>query len=390
MTDRPNDRFRGLTRRDVLRLGALSALGATGLRTTGAAERRPLAERPQAAPHSLETISGSPRERGRAYGQRFSEEIRRFLDVQIYAAFAERPAEKDELLRYAGACLEPIRQLSTELVEELEGLAEGSGLGLEEHVLIALHEELWHRGVIPSTAHCTAIAVGPPDTRDGKTFVAESWDWMVNLYGTSRMLLWERADGPSVLSYSYPGLWIGAGVNSAGIALCWTSAPDKSIPGPAVGVPSYLLIAHLLYQPSLEAVEEEAKRAAQAGWFTFVMADGDGRLLNIEGSPKRVVTEWGRGTMARVYYGTREMTGTPAGQPVPRHPQCARMLELLAGAKGRLDRATLEASYADHESTICKHFGTLDVVLFDATERVAHVTRGPGCLGQWQSFRFPP
>ncbi|HUT89799.1 MAG TPA: hypothetical protein VMY37_09900 [Thermoguttaceae bacterium] len=80
---------------------------------------------------------------------------------------------------------------------------------------------------------------------------------------------------------------------------------------------------------------EEARRCGQAGWFTLVMADGDGRLLNVEGSPERIATEWGRGTMARVYYGTREMTRTPEGQPIPRHPRCARMLELLAGAKGR-------------------------------------------------------
>ena len=125
-----------------------------------------------------------------------------------------------------------------EVIDEMEGMAEGSGLRLEEHVLITLHEELWHRGVIPSAEHCTAVAVGPPATSDGNTYVGESWDWFTPLYGKSQMLLWKRADGPSVLCYSYPGLWTGAGMNSAGIALCWTSAFDKTIAGPAIGVPS--------------------------------------------------------------------------------------------------------------------------------------------------------
>ena len=42
-------------------------------------------------------------------------------------------------------------------------MAEGSGLRPEEIVLITLHEELYHRGVLPKVPHCTAVSVGPPD-----------------------------------------------------------------------------------------------------------------------------------------------------------------------------------------------------------------------------------
>lgn len=380
-----------LTRREVLSVCAGSAIAAVGMSSAAAAERRPVDERPEAGDHTLVTIAGSPRERGRVYGRRFAEAIREFLDAQIYAAFDKDNNIRDELFRYAAACLAPIRQLSPELVDELEGMAEGSGLRLEEHLLITLQEELWHRGVLPGIEHCTAVAAGPPATGDGHTYVGESWDWFPQLYGKSQMLLWKGSGGPSVLSYSYPGLRTGAGLNSAGIALCWTSAFDKSIPGPAVGVPSYVLIAHLLAQPTLEAVEAEARRAKQAGWFTFVMADGDGRLLNIEGSPERLATEWGSGSMARVYYGTREMTRTPAGQPIECHPQCARMRELLADASGRIDRAAMQGFFADHETKwICKHFSSIDAMVFDTTSRTAYVTRGPGCLGRWRAFSFNP
>jgi isopenicillin-N N-acyltransferase-like protein len=370
--------------------GAAAAVAAaSGLSSAQTVGRSPLSERPKADDHVLVTIAGPPRQRGRTYGRRFSGAIRQFLNTEIYGEFAKEKTNREKLLRYAGACLKPIRELSSELADELEGMAEGSGLELEEHVLITLQEELWHRGVIPGPGHCTAVAAGPPATCDGKTYVGESWDWFPRLYGKSQMLLWNRDGGPSVLSYSYPGLWTGAGINSAGIALCWTSAFDKSIPGPAVGVPSYVLIAHLLYQRTLEAVEEEAKRAAQAGWFTFVLADGKGRLLNVEGSPDRMATQWGRGTMARVYYGTRRMTRTPAGQPIECHPQCARMRQLLDGAEGRIDLAAVKRFFADHETRwICKHFGSLDAMVFDTTSRLAHVTRGPGCLGQWKSFSF--
>ena len=40
----------------------------------------------------------------------------------------------------------------------------------------------------------------------------------------------------------------------------------------------------------------------------------------------------------------------------------------------------------DRCTTIWKHFGTLDVMVFNTTRREAHITRGPGCLGRWQQF----
>ena len=67
-----------------------------------------------------------------------------------------------------------------------------------------------------------------------------------------------------------------------------------------VGIPSYVLLTHLLYQESLDDVIHEAKRATNAGWFTFVMGDARGRLLNIEGSPEKIVIESSRGACSPV------------------------------------------------------------------------------------------
>src|SRR5262249_1707106 len=154
-------------------------------------------------------------------------------------------------------------------------------------------------------------------------YVGQTWDWMTSVAGLSSVVLWKRPEGPDLLGYGYPGLWCGAGLNTAGIALCWTSA--GSGPGPRVGVPSYALLTHLLYQDSLAAVAAEAKRSAQAGWFTFVLADGDGNLLNIEGSPTEVVTEKHRGRLARVGYGSRAMTRTAEGAEPKTHARCHKM-----------------------------------------------------------------
>jgi hypothetical protein len=366
-----------LDRRTFLREGALAAA--------------PLAlaiDRPAGpAAHTLTVIAGGPRDRGRAYGRSFRDAIRSFLDREIYRAFIGKPSPREAMLRYAGACARAVRAFSAELHEEMEGVAEGSGLRLEEVVLLNLHEELGRKKVLPAVGHCTAVAVGPPDTA-GHTFVGQTWDWMPSVAGLSNMLLWQRSAGPSVLAYAFPGLWVGAGLNSAGLALCWTSAMGGSASGPRVGVPSYALLTHLLYQPTLEAVAAEARRAKHAGWFTFVMADGKGDLLNVEGSPEAVAVEKHRGRLARVGFGSAAMTRTPKGARIKLHPRAHKMLDLLAAERGRNGRETFQRHFGDPKCAICVGKNTLDLMVFDTTERVAFVSRGPAYGLTWKRFTF--
>ena len=342
-----------------------------------------------AAPFELTTVSGKPRDRGRAYGKQFAAGIDDFLNREIYQAFTDKPHSQGGMLRYAEACLKEVKALSPSLVEEVEGIAEGSGKTPQELVLMSLHEELYHRSPLPMHGHCTAVAAGPPATADGHTYVGQTWDWMQSVAGMSSAVLVKRDEGPSLLAYGFPGLWCGAGLNSAGIALCWTSAAlgdGKQGPGPRVGIPSYLLLTHLLYQESLEDVISEARRARHAGWFTFVMADGDGKLLNLEGSPEKLAVEKRRGNMARVLYGSREMTATPDDQPVKFHARCQLMLDHFAGSKGKIDRAWLQECFADAQRGICVGPATIDLMVYDCTAREAYLSRGPDYGVQWRKF----
>jgi isopenicillin-N N-acyltransferase-like protein len=334
-------------------------------------------------------IAGSPRGRGKKYGSLFKDDIAAFLDREIYQAFIEKPSPKDRLLKYAGACAEVIRKDTPEIYDELAGMAEGSGLKLEEHVLLTAHEELYHRGEIPLVEHCTAVAAGPNVT-SGDTYVGQTWDWMQSVFGLSQMLHWQRTEGPSLLAYSFPGLWVGAGLNSAGLALCWTSA-DLGKPGQkiAVGLPAYVILAHLMYQESLAAVEEEARRVKNAGWFTFVMADGEGNLLNVEGSPDGIVLEKSRGQMVRIGFGSREMIKTPIGQDVPRHARCEKMSTLLSDAEGKVDLAAMQEFFASPTCGINVGKSTIDMMVFDTTNRTAYLSRGPSYAADWREFTFP-
>src|SRR5262249_10805005 len=149
-------------------------------------------------------------------------------------------------------CAKEVKNYAPLIHDELEGMAEGSGLKLEEVVLITLQEEVgYQQGMLPPSGHCTVLAAGSPDTSDGNTYVGQNWDWPDPIYGISSLLLWKRPEGSHLLAYAYPGLWVGAGLNSAGIALCWSSGAQRvgeKLGGPRVGIPAYVLIAQMLYQ----------------------------------------------------------------------------------------------------------------------------------------------
>jgi hypothetical protein len=178
-------------------------------------------------------------------------------------------------------------------------------------------------------------------------------------------------------------------MNTAGVALVWTWGDRMGIKGPRVGIPSYVLIAQMLYQDTLAGAIREAERARHAGWFNFVLGDKKGQLATVEGTPEKLVVQQPRGHTARASFACREILGE-----AKLHPQCQRMFDLLAESKGKLDRATLQGFFGDHKSTICKHPDskgggfTVDSMLFDCTTLEAHVSRGPGCSGRWKTFRF--
>lgn len=357
--------------------------------------------------HTLVTIAGTPRERGLQYGKQFHDAMHAFLEREIIAIRAPRTSRAD-LLRYAHGCGELIRSYSPTISEELTGMAEGSGLTFDEIVLITAHEEVAGHadGELPPVTHCTALAAAPPDTSDGCTYVGQNWDWMDSVYGLSQMLLWKRTEGPSLLSYSYPGLWAGAGLNDRGVSLCWTWGDGLGIKSPRVGIPAYVLIAQMLYQETLDDAIEEVRRAKHAGWFAFVLADGEGNIAAVDGTPEKLAIQRLKGHTARASYACREVLGGKENEPLGMHPQCGRMFDLLGTGKGKLDRAALQATFTDHHQwqqgekrgAICKHPRldengnpkgfTVDSMLFDCTNKVAYISRGPGCSGRWQTFGF--
>ncbi len=130
---------------------------------------------------------------------------------------------------------------------------------------------------------CTAFAATGRATRSGRTLLGQSWDNYLEWYeGFPSLLLRRRSkEGLEVLSYAYPGMLAAAGINSAGIALCWNSVPRLKL---KIGVPTYVIVAEVLRQETIGNALAAVFRAERAGCFNFLLADEE-EIYNLEATP---------------------------------------------------------------------------------------------------------
>jgi isopenicillin-N N-acyltransferase-like protein len=233
-------------------------------------------------------VSGDPNERGYSYGEAYNEKISRFLKECFYDAFTmgkTKDASKEQMLRFAKRYTPYIEDYSPEVYEEMKGIADGSGKTLEEIVLLSLHEERFILGEEELMRHCTAFAVTGPATKNGETYIGQTWDEGYEDFweGDKPLLLHEiRKTGPDILAYTYPGLLAGAGMNSEGLSITWTSTPRAPF---EIGVPTYVIIAEVLRKKTIVEALQVIIKTKRAGSFKFTIADKYGEIYVVEATP---------------------------------------------------------------------------------------------------------
>jgi isopenicillin-N N-acyltransferase-like protein len=161
----------------------------------------------------IEARGGTYREVGKQIGAQAKPQILNmlaYLRENVPAGFSW-----DQMLDHSKAYLAPSRVVYPQYVEELEGIAEGSGVSFED-VFVSMCEELWESPVLHG---CTDMAARGRATVDGTTLIAHTNDLSLSS-GTRLVILKIQAgDEPEILAVSPGGVAISAGYNAAKISL---------------------------------------------------------------------------------------------------------------------------------------------------------------------------
>ena len=264
----------------------------------------------------LVEISGPPRDRGRSYGVQAHARIRH--SIASYARlFAYCGIDWGDAQMRALGFRDAIAATSTDLLEEIGGIAEGAGVTEAEILTLNARTEIlpstyssppadaWPEALarnraaaVPDWGECTALAVLPGASRDGGTWLAQNWDWIGAQRAAMVLLRVTDQRGRRLLTLTEAGMLAKIGCNDRGFGVCLNilrSVDDGREPG----VPVHVLLRHLLDCDDVDAACATARALQHGASSNILAADRGGHAASIEVSPRGVaVIVPGGGTLA--------------------------------------------------------------------------------------------
>jgi len=175
------------------------------------------------APFPLVELAGSPRERGRQHGKAVPDRIKR--GITMYAeSLLKNGVDWAQLAQRAEAMVPVVERFDPTYVEEMRGIAEGSGepfagimlMNARTEMVAAARKQQADKSVPDG---CTAALALPEASADGVLLHGQNWDWRAECAETGVVLRIRRDDGPDILTFTEAGGLARSGLNSAGIGL---------------------------------------------------------------------------------------------------------------------------------------------------------------------------
>jgi isopenicillin-N N-acyltransferase-like protein len=316
-------------------------------------------------PLPLLRVAGGHREVGRALGAATAPVLRHAV---AFDAALPAGRSRDEQLALAGRYRAATLAATPWLVAEIDGAAEGAGVD-PLALFAASVEEIWPArpsqvGTVERVAgRCSDLVVGPPWTADGHLWVAHTNDLGEGSEAQLVAVEWRVPGEPVVFSLGI-GPWISVGWNGAGLSLTGNELTPND---ERVGVPRLLMVREQLTATTLEAAIALALRTDRASSYNTVLADGEGRVANVEGSGgDAVVRRLAAGeTLAHTNHYVEPAMLRYEGDPayarrsaVRYGRACALLAAATAAGPGTVTPAVLRGWLADHAGapdSICRH-----------------------------------
>lgn len=358
-------------------------------------------------------ISGDAHDRGVQHGSQTQDLVRKGVDFYVNMWEQNTGGSRAEVLELAAGFADPIGEFDAEILSEIEGIAAGAEVPLEEVLLINARYELMIATVFDndssgSPGECTSLAAAGEAT-GGHALIAQNWDWTVEA-GERCVLVEIRQEGrPDLLTHVEAGMIGHKGLNTAGLGLCanaMSSHHDRFAPA----VPVWVLGRAALNCESLYQVEEKMNRAQRTASVNFTVASIRGDVGAVEVTPKDVkvvAPTRGRVSHGNVFAGLSPERDVEDRLAVlfPQFCDRARRAEELVQEED-VSVERLKSMLVDHENrpeSICRHWEdapddtpegllleTVASVIMDLNEGKLWVTAGPPCQESYDEHVLSP
>ena len=237
-------------------------------------------------------LTGSYYDMGFAHGPTYADDIRRYTEERVSlageAGWTGHTLTRDEVLSLGEACVAEHEAYAPDLMDELRGIADATGLSLAELVITngftdfvdTVYTYARQKVATPLAADdCTAFIVPNHRGAEGHGIFGQTWD----MHATSTefvILLRCRPDNaPSCLTFTITGCIGMIGMNDAGIVV----GINNLLGGDGqVGVTWPFVVRKALQQTDIESALRCITEAKLAGAHNYLLFDKEGNGYNIE------------------------------------------------------------------------------------------------------------
>jgi isopenicillin-N N-acyltransferase-like protein len=364
-------------------------------------------------------LSGTPYELGYQHGLAYPTEIQALAEERVELSSSKnwtgQELSRQQVLDLAEACLPYHAAYAPELMEELRGMSQATGVGVAELVILngftdfidvvynveAIAPELVRSGqATPMPAHpgadnCTAFIVSPEAAAEGQGFYGQTWDMHATATPYVILLRGKPAGGLRFLALTIIGCVGMIGMNEAGIAV----GVNNLVGGDGQpGVTWPFVIRKVLAQDNLDAALACVTEARLAGAHNYMLVDAQGWGYNVEAMSSRYqVDEVREGSLVHTNHCliSRNVEVERARLPKSRHSSETRLnqAQRLLG-QGKVSLADLFMLTRNHEAVngICVHpeeplhLESCSATIMRPATREMWAVWGPPCQGEYERF----
>jgi isopenicillin-N N-acyltransferase-like protein len=345
------------------------------------------------------SLKGSPYEIGFQHGQQASERVEQSVN-NYKMMFMVLGGSWEEICAETEKFMPILNRLYPDLVEEMKGVADGSGQEFSAILAINARSELLVNKTRLIGEGCTSFAVHPEKT-GGPTLMGQNWDFPILQKDSVIILRIEQPGKPKILMVTEAGIVGKIGFNETGVGICMNAIITDAIQS---GTPLHIVMRGVLDSWNLSSAMQRVAKSKTASSINFIIAQHSVTAVNMEVTPRDFEPTFPRdGFIAHT-----------------NHLLCDRLLsgvtdfgrEMGTDSFLRLDRANRLFSEATHiniaklkeiqrdhysyPTGICRHLDPADPmmiasvfgVVMDLQEKVMYIAPGQPCENEYTSVKL--
>jgi isopenicillin-N N-acyltransferase-like protein len=333
---------------------------------------------------------------------------RTYLDLVAAGGPGVEPLTEDEVLSYAKRHEPFIAQYAPDLLDEMQGIAEGARIAFSRILALNCVAEVrrlrWpdvRRSMtdrqVPDDAHggCTCLSVQGEAT-GREVILAQTYD-IEPIWTPIMFRIAEFDEQPEALVFSHAGILCQAGMNAAGISLV-ASAIRVSDQQP--GVPAPLIARMILQTTRLGSAADALVLTRRTVGIHYVIASEIG-ILDVETTATRHAIRYVDEPVFTCSNHIQSASLASLSLQLPAngtYVRDGRMRRLLNDHAGRITPDVLKiclSDHADHPHSICSHaiegVSTAEsraAVILRPAQRVMLFSDGPPCSNEFMAFQI--